>query len=143
MKWAALVGASVLLLSAYGQSSARKTSATDQITAAYKSFFPRKGSLGAHVALVQNGPKFRPLITMYLHSGDSRNAWVKVEEVTMHGTDKAVVAFHLHTRTFMAPLYGGAVLDGGKWKLAWDAVCAPMIGDPTVSLPAACNQTTY
>jgi hypothetical protein len=136
MKWAALVGASVLLLAACGESSA--TDPTDQITAAYRSFFPRKGSLDAHVALVQNGMRLRPLIKTYLHGGPSRDAWVSVTKVTMQGTERAEVIFTLHSHSFVAPtLVGGAVLQGGTWKLTKAAICQAYFGDSYS--PAACK----
>ena len=63
MKWAAVIVCAVLLLAACGGGG---NPTTDQIKAAYTGFFTTKTSLADHVALMENGTKFKPVIQSFL-----------------------------------------------------------------------------
>ena len=136
MKRLALLTTAVLLLAACGGGGGN--SPTDQIKAAYTSFFSTKGSAGAHVALLQNGSKFAPYIQQLLLNPNAGDVSATVSKVTLQGADKAVVVFTVKLGGFsLADRTGGAVLQGGKWKVSSGTLCALIA--LSGSAPPACN----
>jgi hypothetical protein len=136
MKRLALVGASVVLLAACGGGG---NPAVAQITSAYTSFFSTKSSVDAHVALVEDGQKFKPVIQKFFANPLASGVSATVSKVTLQGHDKATVTYSVKVGGFaLNNQTGAAVLQGGKWKIADSTLCGlvSLAGSP----PAACKK---
>jgi len=137
MKRAAVIGVSILLLAACGGGG---NAATDQIKAAYTGFFTTTTSLDAHVALVQDGAKFRSVIKSFLSNPLAKGVTATVSSVTMQGANKAKVIYGVKITLFsLSNQTGYAVLQGGKWKVADSTLCALVSLAGAGSTPAACR----
>jgi len=138
MKRVALLIGVVLLLAACGGGGGNST--TDQITAAYTNFFTKKGSLAAHVALIEDGAKFKPVIQSFFGNPLAGSARATVSSVRMQGPDKAKVVYTLKIQGFsLANQTGYAVLQGGKWKVADSTVCGLLSLDG-IGAPSVCKK---
>jgi hypothetical protein len=127
----------VLFLAACGGGGGN--SATDQIKAAYTGFFTPKSSLAAHVALVQNGPKFKSVIQGFLGNPLASSVSATVSKVTLQGAAKAQVVYSVKISGFaLNNQTGYAVLQGGKWKVADATLCGLLSLDGT-GAPAVCK----
>ena len=138
MKRAAVIVCAVLLLAACGGGG---SSTTDQIKAAYTGFFTTKTSLAAHVALMENGAKFRPVIQSFLSNPLASGVSATVSSVTMQGEDKAKVVYSVKVAGIsLTNQTGYAVLQDGKWKVADATLCGlvSLAGSP----PAVCMSAT-
>jgi hypothetical protein len=137
MKRAAVVGACVLLLAACG-GGAGANPAIAQIKAAYTGFFSTKTSLATHVALMENGEKFKPVIQAFLSNPLASGVSATVSSVTMQGADKAKVVYSVKVAGIsLSDQTGAAVLQGGKWKVADSTLCG--LVSLTGSTPPACK----
>lgn len=126
----------VLLLAACGGGGGNP--ATDKIKAAYTGFFTTKTSLDAHVALMENGAKFRPVIESFLSNPLATGVTASVSSVTLQGADKAKVVYSVKVAGIsLANQTGYAVRQGGKWKVA-DATLCGLVA-LTGSTPSACK----
>jgi hypothetical protein len=135
MKRAAVIVCAVLLLAACGGGS---NPAIDQIKAAYTGFFTTKTSLDAHVALVQDGAKFRSVIQSFLSNPLANGVSATVSSVTMQGANKAKVVYTVKIALgSLKDQTGYAVLEGGKWKVADSTLCG--LVSLTGTTPAACK----
>jgi hypothetical protein len=135
VKRAAVVVCVVLFLSACGGGGNPET---DQIKAAYTGFFA-KGSLAAHLALMQDGPKFKSVVKSFLGNPLASSVSATVSKVTLQGPDKAKVIYSLKIGGF--PLNnqtGYAVLQDGKWKVA-DATLCGLLSLDGIGAPAVCK----
>jgi hypothetical protein len=125
MKRIAVIVCAVLLLAACGgggHKSSGGNTPQDQIKAAYESFFSTKGSVDAHVALLQDGARFKSLIQQFLPQASGVTA--TVSKVTLHGANNADVVYSVKISGFsLSNLTGGAVRQGGKWKVAFGSLC--------------------
>ncbi|MDX6482049.1 MAG: hypothetical protein QOG85_2559 [Gaiellaceae bacterium] len=137
MKLAAVLGCAVLLLAACGGGGGN--AATDEIKAAYRNFFTTKTSLAQHVALLENGEKFKPLIRTFLDLPGANGVSATVSKVTMQGPDTAKVVYTVKVAGLSFPDRPGyAVRQNGKWKVTDSTLCGliALSGD----MPAACNR---
>ena len=111
----------------------------DQIKAAYTGFFTSKSSLAAHVALLQNGAKFKSVIQVFLGNPLASSVSATVSNVTLQGADKAKVVYSVKLSGFaLNNQTGYAVLQGGKWKVADATVCG-LVSLDGIGTPAACK----
>jgi hypothetical protein len=110
----------------------------EQITTAYEKFFSGSTSLSDRVALLQNGPEFRPVIKAFASNPLAKNVSVNVSSVTLHGADKAKVAYQVKFAGSSLPKQTGtAVRQGGKWKVGFASLCKLVsLGGTT---PSACK----
>jgi hypothetical protein len=126
-KRAAVVAVAALLLAACGGGGGSKggNSATDQIKAAYTSFFSADGSFVAHEAFVEDGTKQTSPIQAAHFIGRTSDAIVtSVSKVTLEGANRAKVIFSTHYSIYNLNDYTGyAVLQNGKWKVASETLC--------------------
>ena len=135
MRRFALVGAFVLVLAACGGGG---NPAVAQIKSAYTSFFSTKSSVDAHVALLEDGQKFKPVIKNFFSNPLASGVSATVSKVTLQGDDKAVVTYSVKVGGFaLNNQTGSAVRQGGKWKVADSTICGlvALAGSP----PAACK----
>ncbi len=135
MRRLVLLGACIGVLAGCGGGG---NPAVDQIKAAYTGFFSTKTSLDAHVALMENGAKFRPVIESFLTNPMASGVNATVSSVTLQGADKAKVVYTVKISGFsLANQTGYAVRQGGKWKVADSTLCGlvSLAGSP----PAACK----
>ena len=135
MKRAAVIVCAVLLLAACGGGG---NPATDEIKAAYTGFFTTKTSLADHVALMEDGAKFKPVIESFLSNPLATGVSATVSSVTMQGADKAKVVYSVKVAGIsLANQTGYAVRQDGKWKVADSTLCGLVsLAGPT---PAACK----
>jgi hypothetical protein len=136
VKRAASIVCVVLFLAACGGGGG--SAETDQIKAAYTGFFTTKTSLAAHVALMENGEKFKPVIQSFLSKPQASGVSATVSSVTLQGANKAKVVYTVKIAGFsLANQTGYAVLQGGKWKVADATLCALVSLAGTT--PSACK----
>src|SRR4051812_49867148 len=97
---------------------------TAAITLAWQTFFTAGGPVDSHIALLEDGEKFRPELTA--SAKDPSNAYLsaKVTDVVVNGTS-ATVTYDLNGRNFV--LLGGsmgeAVKIGAKWLVSKQTYC--------------------
>ena len=135
MKRLVLLGACAFLLAACGGGGSL---ATDEIKAAYTGFFTTKTSLARHVALMENGAKFKPVIQSFLGSPLASGISASVSSVTLQGADTAKVVYSVKVPGFsLSDQTGYAVRQGGRWRVAYSTLCGlvGLGGKP----PTACN----
>ena len=135
MKRPAVIVCALLLLAACGGGG---DSAADQAKAAYTSFFTTKTSLADHVALLENGPKFKTVIAGFIRSPLASSVSATVSKVTLQGAAKAEVVYSVKISGFsLDDQIGYAVLEDGKWKVASATLCG--LVSLAGSTPPACK----
>ena len=119
----ALILVAVLALAACG-SGHSKSSSQAQIKSAYEKFFSGKTSISDHVALLQNGPQFKGLVTSFLSNPLAKNVSATVKSVTLQGPNKAKVVYTPKLGGSALPTQtGAAVRQNGTWKVADATLC--------------------
>jgi hypothetical protein len=114
-----------LALAACGGSSKSKT-ANDQaqIKTAYEKFFSSKTSVTDRVAVLQNGSRFKGLVTSFASNPLAKNVSATVSSVTLHGVNKAKVVYVVKFAGSSLPRQtGSAVRQNGTWKVADASLC--------------------
>jgi ABC-type glycerol-3-phosphate transport system substrate-binding protein len=121
----ALVLALALALAACGGSSKPKTSDEQaQIKSAYEKFFSGKTSVTDRVALLQNGSRFKGLVTSFASNPLAKNVSATVSSVTLQGSDKAKVVYVVKFAGSSLPQQtGSAIRQSGTWKVADASLC--------------------
>jgi hypothetical protein len=121
----AIVLVLLLALAACGGSSKSKTSDDKaQITSAYEKFFSGKTSVPDRVAVLQNGAKFKGLVTSFASNPLAKNVSAKVSSVTLQGANKAKVVYVVSfAGTSLPQQTGSAVRENGTWKVADASLC--------------------
>ena len=138
MKRAVVIAGAILLLAACGGGGGGGTSPTDQIKSAYTSFFSTKTSAAAHVALMENGAKFKAVIQQFLGNPLAKGVSATVSSVTLQGANKAKVVYSVKVAGVSLPNETGyAVRQGGKWKVADSTLCGLVA--LTGTTPSACK----
>jgi hypothetical protein len=135
----AIVLALVLALAACGGSSKPKTSDDQvQIKSAYEKFFSGKTSVSDRVALLQNGSRFKGLVTTFAGNPLAKNVSATVSSVTLQGANKAKVVYVVSfSGTSLPQQTGTAVRQSGKWKVGDASLCKLIaLGGTT---PSACK----
>jgi hypothetical protein len=140
----AIVFVAVLALAACGASKSTQTSgspaaAEAQIKSAYEKFFSGKTSIPDRVALLQNGPQFKALVTSFATNPLAKNVSAKVSSVTLQGSGKAKVVYTVRLGGSALPTQtGSAVLENGEWKVGFASLCRLVaLGGTT---PSACKK---
>jgi Flp pilus assembly protein TadD len=121
----ALVLALALALAACGGSSKPKTSDEQaQIKSAYEKFFSGKTSVTDRVALLQNGSRFKGLVTSFASNPLAKNVSATVSSVTLQGSNKAKVVYVVKFAGSSLPQQtGSAIRQSGTWKVADASLC--------------------
>jgi len=114
-----------LALAACGGSSKPKTSDEQaQIKSAYEKFFSGKTSVTDRVALLQNGSRFKGLVTSFASNPLAKNVSATVSSVTLQGSNKAKVVYVVKFAGSSLPQQtGSAIRQSGAWKVADASLC--------------------
>jgi flagellum-specific peptidoglycan hydrolase FlgJ len=114
-----------LALAACGGSSKPKTSDEQaQIKSAYEKFFSGKTSVTDRVALLQNGSRFKGLVTSFASNPLAKNVSATVSSVTLQGSNKAKVVYVVKFAGSSLPQQtGSAIRQSGTWKVADASLC--------------------
>ena len=129
----------VVALTACGGSSKSKTADDQaQIKSAYEKFFSGKTPVSDRVALLQNGSKFKGLVSTFASNPLAKNVRAKVSSVTLQGANKAKVVYVVSfAGTSLPKQTGTAVRQNGKWKVGDASLCKLIaLGGTT---PSACK----
>jgi hypothetical protein len=136
MKRLVLGAALVLALAACGGGGGSSDAA--QVKQAWSSFFSTKGSVDEHVALLQNGPKFRSAIQGFLSNPLASGAKSTVDSVTLQGPNKAKVVYDVSVGgVSLGKQTGYAYKVGDKWKVGSASLC--QLISLSGSTPPACT----
>ena len=125
----ALVVVAGLALAGCGGSSQTTTTnntaaAKAEIKGAYQKFFSGKTSIPDRVAVLQDGPKFKALVTSFANNPLAKNVSVVVSSVTLQGQDNAKVVYTVKLGGAGLPKQTGtAVLQNGTWKVGDASLC--------------------
>jgi len=132
----ALVVVSVLVaagLAACGASTHTSTTGTTataqaQIKSAYAKFFSSKTPLDTRVGLLQNGEKFKPVISALAKNPLASNTSASVSSVSLKGANDAKVVYTVNISGTAVPglknRTGTAVRENGTWKVGDASFCA-------------------
>ena len=129
MRRLALVLVAGLALAGCGGSSGTTTTDTTaaaraQIKSAYVKFFSGKTPISDRVAVLQNGSKFKGLVTSFANNPLAKNVNVTVSSVTLEGVDKAKVVYTVKLGGAGLPKQTGtAVRENGTWKVGSASLC--------------------
>ena len=125
MRRLALVLVLALALAACGGSSKPKTSDEQaQIKSAYEKFFSGKTSVTDRVALLQNGSRFKGLVTSFASNPLAKDVSATVSSVTLQGSNKAKVVYVVKFAGSSLPQQtGSAIRQSGTWKVADASLC--------------------
>jgi hypothetical protein len=123
-----------------GSSPTADQAAADQaaVTSAWEAFFTAGGSVDSHIALLEDGTKFRTELTA--SAKDPSNAYLvaKVTQVVVSGTT-AAVTYDLHSKGGVVLLGGStgeAVKVAGRWLVSKKTYCQLVtLQDSTVAHP--------
>ena len=130
----------VLVVAACGGGSKSSSGPSDeaQIKAAYAKFFAGKTAISDRVALLQNGPKVKALVTSFANNPLAKNVRAKVSSVTLQGANKAKVVYTVNLGGAALPKQvGTAVRENGTWKVGYASLCKLVALQG--STPAACK----
>jgi hypothetical protein len=135
-----LVLVAVLALAACGGGNKSSSGPSDeaQIKAAYAKFFASKTPVSDRVAVLQNGPRFKALVTSFANNPLAKDVSAKVSSVTLEGADKAKVAYTVTLAGSALPKQTGtAVRENGTWKVGYASLCK--LVSLQGSTPSACK----
>ena len=129
MKRFALVIVAGLALAGCGGSSSTTTTnstaaAQARIKSAYQKFFSGKTPVSDRVAVLQDGPKFKALVTSFASNPLAKNVSVTVSSVKLQGANNAKVVYTVKLGGSGLPKQTGtAVLQNGTWKVGSASLC--------------------
>ena len=132
-----------LALAGCGGSSGTTTTDTTaaaraQIKSAYVKFFSGKTPVSDRVAVLQNGSKFKGLVTSFANNPLAKNVNVTVSSVTLDGGDNAKVVYTVKLGGAGLPKQTGtAVRENGTWKVGYASLCKLVALQG--STPSACK----
>ena len=123
-----MVVAGLALAGCGGSSNSSTTSSTAaaqaQIKGAYQKFFSSKTSVPDRVALLENGPKFKALVTSFANNPLAKNVSATVSSVKLQGTNDAKVVYTVKLGgTGLPKQTGTAVRENGTWKVGDASLC--------------------
>jgi hypothetical protein len=139
----ALVLVAALALAGCGGSSGTTTTDTTaaaraQIKSAYVKFFSGKTPVSDRVAVLQNGSRFKGLVTSFANNPLAKNVNVTVSSVTLEGGDNAKVVYTVKLGGAGIPKQTGtAVRENGTWKVGYASLCKLVALQG--STPSACK----
>ena len=143
MRRLALVLVAALALAGCGGSSGTTTTDTTaaaraQIKSAYVKFFSGKTPVSDRVAVLQNGSRFKALVTSFANNPLAKNVNVTVSSVTLEGGDNAKVVYTVKLGGAGIPKQTGtAVRENGTWKVGYASLCKLVALQG--STPSACK----
>ena len=140
MRRLALVLALVALgLAACGSSNHKQRLAQDQIKTAYETFFSGKSSIPERIAVLQDGPRFKALVTSFANNPLAKNVSATVGTVRMQGANDAKVTYVVKLGNSALPKQNGtAVRQDGTWKVGYLGLCKLVALQGTT--PAVCKK---
>jgi hypothetical protein len=127
----------VLALSACGGSGGGSSDASAQIRSAYEQLFSPKTSVPDRVAVLQDGSRFKSLVTSFASNPLAKNVSVDVSSVKQSGNQAKVVYTVKFGGTSLPKQTGTAVLQDGKWKVGFASLCKLVALQGSV--PSACK----
>jgi hypothetical protein len=114
------------------------SSDSDQIKSAYATLFSGKSSVPDRVAVLQDGPRFKALVTSFANNPLAKNVSATVSSVTLQGANKAKVVYTVKLGASALPKQTGtAVRQGGTWKVGYLGLCKLVALSGTT--PAVCS----
>ena len=143
MRRLALVLVAALALAGCGGSSGTTTTDTTaaaraQIKSAYVKFFSGKTPVSDRVAVLQDGSKFKGLVTSFANNPLAKNVNVTVSSVTLQGANNAKVVYTVKLGGAGLPKQTGtAVRENGTWKVGSASLCKLVALQG--STPSACK----
>lgn len=99
--------------------------ATAEITTTWEAFFKGGGAVDSHIALLEDGEKFRPELTAQAKDPSNADLTAKVTDVKVSGTT-AAVTYDLLGKGAVVLLGGSmgeAVQVAGAWKVSKKTYC--------------------
>jgi hypothetical protein len=115
----ALVPVFVLVLAACGSHSTTKGPLE-----AYTKFFSSKTPISERVSLLENGSKFKGVITSFANNPLASNTSATVYSVTLEGANKAKVVYAVKVGgASLGKQTGFAVRQNGTWKVGDASLC--------------------
>jgi ABC-type glycerol-3-phosphate transport system substrate-binding protein len=139
----ALVLVAALALAGCGGSSGTTTTDTTaaaraQIKSAYVKFFSGKTPVSDRIAVLQNGSKFKEVVTSFANNPLAKNVNVTVSSVTLEGGENAKVVYTVKLGGAGLPKQTGtAVRENGTWKVGSASLCKLVALQG--STPSACK----
>jgi hypothetical protein len=125
---------------ACGSSNHRQRLTQDKIKTAYETFFSSKSSIPARLAVLQDGPRFKALVTSFANNPLATNVSAKVGTVTLQGANNAKVAYTVRLGGSPLPRQTGtAVRQNGTWKVGYASLCKLVALEGTT--PAVCKKS--
>jgi hypothetical protein len=120
-----------LALAGCGGSSHTPTAMTNdtagaqaQIKSAYETFFDGKTPLSERVALLENGQRYKALVTSFADNPLAKNVSVKVSSVTVQDPNNAKVVYTVKLGGAGLPKQTGtAVRENSTWKVGTASLC--------------------
>ena len=95
-----------------------------QITSAYEKFFSGKTPVSDRLAVLQNGPKFKGLVTTFANNPAAKNVSVTVSSITLRDAVFAQVVYTVKLGGAGLPKQTGtAVRENGTWKVGDSSLC--------------------
>lgn len=95
-----------------------------QIKSAYAKFFAGSTPIAQRVALLQNGPRFKPLVASFANNPLAKNASATVSSVRLQGPYRAKVVYTVKLGGAGLPRQTGtAVRENGTWKVGDATLC--------------------
>ena len=143
MRRPALVLVAALALAGCGGSSGTTTTDTTaaaraQIKSAYVKFFSGKTPVSDRIAVLQNGSKFKDVVTSFANNPLAKNVNVTVSSVTLEGGENAKVVYTVKLGGAGLPKQTGtAVRENGTWKVGYASLCKLIALQG--STPSACK----
>ena len=143
MRRLALVLVAALALAGCGGSSGTTTTDTTaaaraQIKSAYVKFFSGKTPVSDRIAVLQNGSKFKEVVTSFANNPLAKNVNVTVSSVTLEGGENAKVVYTVKLGGAGLPKQTGtAVRENGTWKVGYASLCKLIALQG--STPSACK----
>jgi hypothetical protein len=136
---ALVLGVIALALAACGSSNHQQRLSQDKIKSAYETFFSAKSSIPERVAVLQDGPRFKALVTSFANNPLAQNVSATVGTVTLQGANKAKVTYTVKLGGTKLPQQTGtAVRQNGTWKVGYLGLCKLVaLGGVT---PAVCKK---
>jgi len=108
------------------------------ITNNWESFFSSKTNVSGKVRLLQNGERFRQVVTGFANNPLAKNVSATVSSVTLQGANKAKVVYAVKFGgSSLGRQTGFAVHENGVWKVGDASLCKLIaLGGTT---PSACR----
>jgi hypothetical protein len=133
----ALIIVSVLLLAACGGGGGNADA--DQVKQVWTSFFSAKTPASQKTAMLQDGARFKAVISTLSADPRAKQLSAKVSSVTLEGAKRAKVVYSIYLGhiAMLSDQTGYAFKVNGKWVVGYAGLCQLVIlAGPT---PPACN----